>query len=450
MTTLTVTDSHVVLTALLPPAGVLYPGAGFTATLSPALSSRKTGGAGAELGPVVEDARVSLVCVSKQSIAGGERVQSRVGNVLQGYGPLHTFSESLTLARTLGVLLPPSPSSSSSSSSPSSPAPQNTQTFQLLVPPPSSPHALVPSTPKRVIGISAEMQKSEASARVTWRLQVEGRRRGKGGWLGMGLGLGGGREKEVALSIDLPVVFPDVRHFMEESNTSISIVAPIKLEGEEGELSVEAKLSCILPHLSLHPLSFTFTLLPPLQPPTLPSPSLSSFLTSLSPPTMSLARLIRTSPVLSSSSAPGVGLELEWPPVRIAGGTLARKEKRREGGSGVSEEDKEDGFVEAEEGEGEWEGGGGGGTLKWYGSVVPPKGEHTVESEGLGISYFLSATLSHPAFASTGGNLNIKLPVFLPSSPVEVGDLPPQVALEGGGGGEGVGVREGELPGYVQ
>ncbi|GAA5853058.1 hypothetical protein JCM8547_000186 [Rhodosporidiobolus lusitaniae] len=235
---------------------------------------------------------------------------------------------------------------------------------------------LLPATPKRTIGLDEKVKKSDASARVTWALKLTGWRKGTF------------KRHHVGLVLELPVVFSSA-HFQTSQVVEKTFCTNLKFEGADSaaEPTVDIKFSATQPLLASQPLLFRLSLLL--------SPSTVALLnpSSLPAPTCVLARQVRTAPVASPSS----GVEEEWPAIKVAGGALAPAGPN--GSAKVSE--------------GEW---------TWHGSVVTPKGDHTVESPGLSIKYLISATLTSPALA--GGSANVRLPVFLPSSPINLAPTP--------------------------
>ncbi|GAA6031773.1 hypothetical protein JCM8097_001982 [Rhodosporidiobolus ruineniae] len=288
--------------------------------------------------------------------------------------PPSTESESVAFVdEEIPLEAPRDPSSSAdpkdAPQSPTSPLPivEGTYTADVGLPLQSE---LLPHIAKReTLRETGLASMDTAGASVSWSLQLEGKRKGR-------------FKSNDRLLIAIPVVFPSAPWCFAYDDTAL-FTKELKFEsGDAAAPSVEAKLVFQCPTISAAPIHFTLSVTPA-------SSAHSSLLSTLSSATIDseafLIRELRTGPVVKVD----VGRDYAWPAVRVAMGQVERVD-------GTTEE----------------------GALAWTGTVWPPQGECTVESRAIGIKYFLGCKLSSPLFAD--GFLRVVVPVFLPSSPVDI------------------------------
>ncbi|GAA6002368.1 uncharacterized protein JCM10292_006624 [Rhodotorula paludigena] len=209
-----------------------------------------------------------------------------------------------------------------------------------------------------------------AGASVAWWLELEANRKG---WY----------RSNDKLKLDLPVVFPSTSpggHLLETSMTKA-----LKYKGDNAsDLSASATLTCEPVTTRTPHLHFRLTLLPS-------NPVAQHLLTSNAlNPSSSLSRQIRTAPVASPKS----GVEHDWAAVRLCMGSLEPVPKDSAG------------------------------ELVWTGELQVPEDEWTVESKGLSVKYTLACHLHSTIFDQAA--LHISLPIFLPSSPVDLSAADPE------------------------
>ncbi|GAA5910671.1 hypothetical protein JCM6882_001054 [Rhodosporidiobolus microsporus] len=191
------------------------------------------------------------------------------------------------------------------------------------------------------------------------------------------------------LSLDLPISFPSTPWRYSYVN-EVSTSKKLKFEGAEtDDLSVEAKLTCDPIATLGAPLKFTLHLTPYRQ-------QVASFLSTASfastAPTCFFTRQIYTAPIESFSA----GRPFDWPAVRIGKNGEVRQSEQPLPDEG----------------------------LEWVGEVTPPDNEYTIDSKGVGVKYALVVQVSSSIFAD--GTLRVSLPVFFPSSPIDVDGISPR------------------------
>ncbi|GAA5834000.1 hypothetical protein JCM5353_008606 [Sporobolomyces roseus] len=224
---------------------------------------------------------------------------------------------------------------------------------------------VLPSPPEnQLLPAVVSRQFDMTTVSVTWTLKFEGIRKGF-------------LKRNDTLSLEIPVVFPLPPQSLP---TSIALVHPFKFDtGSSQGMTLQAGLS-IVPISYRKPLDLTLTLTP--------SSSSAAHLLSTSSSALkisaSLSRQTRTTPIQN----PGSGRAFEWAAVRVVQTILERRKDN------------------------DWQ---------WEGTLSPPEGECTVESKGVAVRYavnchIVSTVLAHAA-------LHVSLPVFLPTSLVEMEDV---------------------------
>ncbi|KAL8286870.1 hypothetical protein RQP46_003876 [Phenoliferia psychrophenolica] len=191
------------------------------------------------------------------------------------------------------------------------------------------------------------------------------------------------------LSIEIPVSIPldsPIPTSLDPSQWPSNHFHPLLSEGP----APPTELPTLSPiHLSYHPLSSPSSLIRFRVSLTPPDQSWSSSSSSETPlaVTASLARRIRTTPV----DDPESGKTFEWAGIRIAPGVVKQS-----------------------------------GSLEWEGTLEVPKGQRTVMSASVGVSYVLTVKVVSPV---TKAHILASMAVFIPSSErvasaAEGGDLP--------------------------
>ncbi|GAA6058629.1 hypothetical protein JCM10212_004040 [Sporobolomyces blumeae] len=268
-------------------------------------------------------------------------------------------------------------------------APGSQAVFEFVLPTPPEGHVLPTVRPPPPDTL--------ATVSVCWMIKFEGVRKGL-------------LRRNDHLTLEFPVVFP-TRTTAPKPTTSVT--HPFKYEkgdnSQEG-LSLKADLS-VTPLTHRSPVRFHLVLTPS-------SPSAAHLLSpssSASSPlsvTCSLSRQVRTTPILR----PENGRTFEWAATRIAMGDVSEVR---------------------------------GQAWVYEGTIALPDHEATVETNGLAIKYFVNCHLHSNALAHAA--LHVSVPVFVPSTPHELGTLTnaagqghgEQLALQSEGG-------EGDLPAYSQ
>ncbi|GAA6001999.1 hypothetical protein JCM10207_003031 [Rhodosporidiobolus poonsookiae] len=358
---LSASNSQFEITLPLPDNRILTPGS----TLRPVVRARGT--------KTYDSVSLRLVGEMTSTLMGKSRWQAGALIASDGFGTIVT-SQQRHVFIDVEVPTAPLPGQSPTGDSAKDDAaatplsPADGDVYEIEIPHLSSEH-LLPASTKKHVTRDAVMQYDGGATAITWSLELKGIRKGL-------------FKSNKSLTLELPVVFPSSPwHHAYDSTASTR--HKLKYEGTEGsEVSVAVNLECNPPTTLKEPVHFTLTL----SPSSAQAASLLSSSVSTSPiqAVAYLASQTRTSPLDNNPN----GTNHTWPAVRIASGEM------------------------------ESLGAGSNGELQWRASVTAPPGEHTVQHEGLTIKYSVGCHVHSPVFAD--GKLSISLPVFLPSSPLDL------------------------------